>query len=159
MVKSVKLNISDFDQCRTKPVWLGSLDRQQTSWAPRNTRVIVYWQLKLLKFFYLTINRLRTKHKNPKSQSRKWSQQDHGTLFGPQRSIYVRFRRTRDWFPSPTLYSIIHKGLVSHLIPKNRLSQVSSDKRPRANTYFWVVTGVSVNWNSSKTGPRGRNID
>ena len=62
--------------------------------------------------------------------SRSW------TLFGPQRSIFVRFRRTRARFPSQTLYSCIHKGFLSHPMSKNRLNQVCCDKRPRSNTYF-----------------------
>ena len=80
------------------------------------------------------------------------------TLFGPQRSIFDRFRRTRARFPSPTLYSIIRKGFLSHVMSKNRLNQMCCDKRPRTNTWFWVVTGVSRDEINSNKGPRGLNV-
>ena len=74
----MKPNISYFSRFRSKPVWLGSLERRQTSWAPLNRRVIIWWCLRFLKLYYLTITHVRKKSKNPKSQSRKWPYQDHG---------------------------------------------------------------------------------
>ena len=81
------------------------------------------------------------------------------TLFGSQRSIFVRFRRTRARFPSPTLYSPIPKGFLSHPMPKNvSVRCVVTKDRVRTLTSE-VVTGVSRDENNSKKVPGGRNID
>ena len=80
--------------------------------------------------YNITMNRIEKNLENPKSRIRKCNHHGSWTLFGPQRSIFGRFRHTRARSPSQRPCWFVFKAHKWHPESKN----------PSESTVSWLET-------------------